>query len=337
MIVDAHLDLSYNAVLRGRDVTRPAREQPVVDKEVATVGLPDLRAAGVGLICATIFCSPKSYGKREGYTTAEEAHDQAIKQYDWYKQQIRNGNFRLVKHKTDLPANGSAAAPPRANDALPIILLLEGADAFRTPDDVSAWYDKGLRIVGLSWRGTRMAGGTGVPGPITAEGKSIIRAMDHLSMIHDISHLADEAFWNLMEMTNGPVMASHSNCRAIVPDDRQITDDMIREIARRDGVIGINFYDQFLLPHEQFKKRPCTFADVIAHMKRICDLTGSAAHVALGTDMDGGVGRDDIPHELTTIADLPRVGEKLNESGFSDDDVQHILADNWLNFFRRTL
>ena len=329
MIVDAHLDLSYNAVLRGRDVTKPASEQPIADNEIATVGLPDLRAGGVGLICATIFCSPKSYGKKEGYTTAEEAHAQAIKQYEWYQKQWDAEELRLVTRAEELPE--------RAERPVRTILLLEGADAFRTPEDVAAWHARGLRLVGLSWRGTRMAGGTGVPGPISAEGKAVVREMDRLGMIHDISHLADEAFWNLMEMTDGPVMASHSNCRAIVPDDRQITDEMIREIARRDGVIGINFYDQFLVPHEEYKKRPCTLMDVVAHAKKICDATGGAQYVALGTDMDGGVGRDDVPGELRTIRDLPKVAEALSSAGFSDADVAGVMGGNWLRFFRKNL
>jgi membrane dipeptidase len=329
MIVDAHLDLSYNAVLRGRDVTQPASEQPIADKEIATVGLPDLRAGGVGLICATIFASPKKYEKKEGYETAEEARAQALAQLHWYQSQWTAGELRLVKSGGELPRDRARA--------IPMILLLEGADAFRSPEDVAWWHEQGLRIVGLSWRGTRMAGGTGVPGPITAEGRAVVRSMDQLKMIHDISHLADEAFWNLMEMTTGPVMGSHSNCRVIVPNDRQITDEMIHEIARRGGVIGLNFYDQFLMPPEEYRKRPCRLSDVIAHIKRICDLTGSANHVALGTDMDGGVGRDDIPNEIRTSADLPKVGEALTSAGFNNDDVTRILGGNWLRFFRRTL
>lgn len=329
MIVDAHLDLSYNAVLRGRDVTRPASEQQIADKEIATVGLPDLRAGGVGLICGTIFASPKKYEQKEGYETAEEARAQALAQLQWYQSQWEAGELRLIRNAVDLDG--------RDEHAIPMILLLEGADGFRWPGDVAWWHEQGMRIVGLSWRGTRMAGGTGAPGPITAEGRDIVRAMDQLKMIHDISHLSDEAFWNLMEMTNGPVMASHSNCRVIVPNDRQITDEMVREIARRGGVVGINFYDQFLIPPEEYRKRPCALSDVIAHMKRVCDLTGSANHVALGTDMDGGVGRDDIPQEIRTSADLPKVGDALAGSGFNNDEVARVLGRNWLDFFRRTL
>ena len=333
LIVDAHLDLSYNAVLRGRDVTQPAVEQPAADNEIATVGLPDLRRGGVGLVCATIFCSPNSYGKRQGYTTAHEAHAQATRQWDWYQRQIDAGELRLVCNRQELPPPEIATRQSQ----IPFILLLEGADAFRAPEDVRWWYDQGLRIVGLSWRKTRMAGGTGFPGPITPEGRTIVGAMDELRMIHDTSHLADDSFWQLLDATDGPVIASHSNCRAIVPTDRQLSDDMIKALIKRNAVIGVNFYDEFLMPPDHYGKRRCTINDLLAHMKRICDLAGSASHLGLGTDMDGGLGRDQIPQEFTTIADLPRLADALSAASFSDTDIQNIMGQNWLDFFRRAL
>jgi membrane dipeptidase len=217
------------------------------------------------------------------------------------------------------------------------ILLMEGADAMRSPEDVREWFDHGLRVVGLSWRKCRVAGGTGHPGPITAEGRELVGAFDEVGIIHDASHLADESFWDLMALARGPIMASHSNCRAIVPGDRQLSDEMIRAIAERGGVIGINLYDEFLLPPEQYKKRRCRMSDVIAHVRHMADLLGTTRHTALGTDMDGGVGRDDIPQELTTAADLSRVAESLSDAGFDDQDVRGIMGGNWLEFFGRAL
>ena len=272
-------------------------------------------------------CSPKEYGKREGYETAEQAHDQAIAQWKWYQERFTKGDLRLVRNAGELNAGG----------AIGMILLLEGADAFRTEDDVRWWFDQGLRIVGLAWRKTRMAGGTGWPGPLTDEGKRIVRAMDEVGMIHDVSHLAEESFWQLLDMSSGPVMASHSNCRAIVPGDRQISDEMIRAIAGRGGVVGMNFYEKFLMRPEEHGKRRCGLADVTEHVKRICDLTGSAGHVGLGTDMDGGLGREQIPEEIRTSGDLPRVAEALSAAGFSDEDVRRIMGANWASFFTRAL
>ncbi|MDB5171549.1 MAG: peptidase [Phycisphaerales bacterium] len=353
LIVDAHLDLAYNAV-RGRDVTRPAVEQTPDKEGVPSVGLPDLRAGGVGLICATIFCQPV-LPNEPGYRTAEEAALAASKQLDWYQRQVREGRMRFVTRRDELPISTSNVAPSgtgappasnasagqgqaaRATNAQAAILLLEGADAIRTLDDLPAWFDAGLRIVGLAWKRTRYAGGTGAPGPLTADGVTLVGALDRLSVIHDISHLAEESFWQLLEISGGPVMASHSNCRAIVPTDRQVSDEMARALFGRGGMIGINFFDKFLLsPNEQGKRR-AMLADVVRHVKHLCDLAGDARHVGLGTDMDGGLGREQIPQEIQTSADLPRLADALAAGGFDDDAVRGILGENWLRYFQANL
>jgi membrane dipeptidase len=215
---------------------------------------------------------------------------------------------------------------------------MEGADGLRSADDLAEWYDWGLRIVGMAWKRTRFAGGTGAPGPLSNDGRALVAEIDRLGMIHDSSHLAEQSFWELLDRTPRAVIASHSNCRAIVGDgDRHLTDAMIRAIAERGGVIGINFFDKFLLPLDQHGKRRATLADVTAHIQRICDLTGSARNVAIGTDMDGGLGREQIPVEIQTSADLPRVGEALSAKGFSDVDIAGILGGNWLEYFAKML
>jgi membrane dipeptidase len=333
-LADAHLDLSYNAD-RGRDVRRPASEQPTIGDEIATVGLPDLNAGGVGLICATIFCLPASAaiaGDPRGYRDADEARERALGQLDWYRRCIGDGLIRFVRTSTDLPVVGTPTSPAQA-----AILLLEGADPLRSNSDVLAWFEAGLRIVGLAWKRTRFAGGTGEPGPLTAEGVALVHELDRFGIIHDTSHLAEQSFWQLLESTNGPVIASHSNCRAIVPTDRQLSDDMIRALVKRGGVIGINFFDKFLLSPDEYGKRRASLADVVRHVKHMCDLAGSATQVGIGTDMDGGLGRDQIPQEIGTSADLPRVGEALSSAGFGDAEIAGILGENWLRFFARNL
>jgi membrane dipeptidase len=330
MIVDAHLDLAYNAVLRGRDVRQPAANQPRVDNETATVGLPDLRKGNVDLICATIFCSPKSY-KESGYTTGDEAYAQAIDQLKWYQACIRDGLMRFVRTSSDLPRDTGF------QPELSAILLMEGADALRNDADVKFFFDAGMRIVGLAWKKTRAAGGTGQPGPLSTEGRALVKTLDRFGIIHDTSHLAEESFWQLVDLASGPIIASHSNVRAFVPTDRQLSDDMIKAIANRGGVIGINFYDKFTMLPKDYGKRAAKLSDIVQHMKYMCDLLGNANHVAIGTDLDGGIGRENIPPELQTIADLYKVGDALSEAGFNDEDVQKILSTNWLNFFARSL
>jgi membrane dipeptidase len=341
LIVDAHLDLAYNA-LRGREVLRPALEQTADEEGIPTVGIPDLRAGNVGLVCATVFCEPSIDGK-PGYRNADEARAAALAQLAWYLQQEDAGVVRFLRSSAD--ARGIEDSGSRIEDGgkrpsqssilhpLSSILLLEGADPLRTPADVAEWFDAGLRIVGLAWKRTRYAGGTGAPGPLTPEGVRLVRELDRFGMIHDTSHLAEESFWQLLDVSPGPVMASHSNCRAIVPTDRQLSDDMIRALVRRDGVIGINFFDKFLVPPGEHKTRRATLADVVRHVRHMCDLAGDVRHVGIGTDMDGGLGREQIPREITTSADLPRVAEALSGAGFSDADVQSFMGGNWLRFF----
>ncbi len=190
-----------------------------------------------------------------------------------------------------------------------------------------------MRIVGLAWKGTRMAGGTGEPGPLTAEGRSIIKALDARGIIHDTSHLAEESFWELLSATSGPVMASHSNCRSIVPTDRQLSDEMIIALGQRGGVIGINFFDKFLLRPAEYQKRRARLSDLIEHVRHMCDLIGDAKHVGIGTDMDGGFGMEHIPEEIKTSADLPKIAEALAGAGFGPAEVEGIMGGNWVRFF----
>jgi membrane dipeptidase len=329
LIIDAHLDLAYNA-LRGRDVLRPAVEQQPDEEGIPSVGLPDLHAGNVALVCATIFCEPSLKEGAPGYRTADEARRLAVAQLEWYQQREGDRTMRFVRRRDDLPT--TAVPPP-----LPIVLLMEGADPMRSPDDVPWWFEHGLRMIGLAWKGTRFAGGTGAPGPLTPDGVSLVKALDEHGIIHDASHLAEQSFWQLLEIGSGPVVASHSNCRAIVPTDRHLSDNMIRALIQRGGVIGINFYDKFLLPPAEHGTRRATLDDVVRHVRHMCDLAGNAHHVALGTDMDGGFGRDQIPREIRTAGDLPNVADALSRAGFASSDVEAIVGGNWLRFFAKHL
>jgi len=328
MIVDAHLDIAYNA-LRGRNVLLPAREQAVLEEGSAAVGVPDLRAGGATLICATIFCEP-SFNGSPGYRTPQEANLAGRRQLDWYASQRNTGIFRFITRAEDLPRE-------KTDDSIPAIILLEGADPILNSADAQWWFDAGVRIVGLAWKKTRYSGGTAMPGPLTAEGIELAKVLDNMGIIHDTSHLAEESFWQLLDLTHGPVIASHSNCRAIVPTDRQLSDSMIQAVARRGGVIGINFYDQFLLSPAERGKRRANFVDVVRHLRHIADLLGDAGQIGLGTDMDGGLGREQIPLEISSWADLSRLADALSDGGFDDSQIRGIMGNNWLEFFRRAL
>ena len=332
-IADAHLDLAYNA-LRGRDVTRPADEQPTLGDEVASIGLPDLARAGVGLICATIFCNPARDG-RPGYADHAGALDQAKAQLAVYRDLFQRGLLRHATRAADLDDGDAPAA----------VLLMEGADAMALQGesgdaDAKAWFDAGVRIVGLAWQRTRHAGGTGDPGPLTADGRRLVAELDAAGMIHDASHLAHDSLDELLDLAAGPVCATHSNPAAVVgenPRERHLTDDHIRRIVGRGGVVGVVLYDRFLLSADELSKRRATLKDVARHVLHVCDLAGSAGHVGLGSDLDGGFGRDHLPVEIETAADLPRLAGALSDAGLNDADVAKVMGENWRRFLRASL
>lgn len=329
MIVDAHLDLAYNA-LRGRAVTRPAREQTPDEDGTPAVGLPDLERADVRLICGTIFTEPYNPATAPGgYHNPTESHRHALAQLRWYQDREREGHLSLVRRAEDL-------ATLRTRP-LKTIILMEGADPLRSPEDVALFHAAGLRIVGLAWKRTACAGGAGEPGPLTPLGRTIVRSLDEHRIIHDASHLADDALSELLDLTEGPLIASHSNARAIIPRERHLTDDTARAIARRGGVIGLVLYDRFLVPPDEYDLRKATLTDFTRQARYFSDLLGTTKHLGLGSDMDGGFGLEHLPAGLTTAADLPRLADALSAADFPDSDVAGILGQNWLRYFTETL
>jgi membrane dipeptidase len=221
---------------------------------------------------------------------------------------------------------------------------MEGADAIRSPNELAEWWDLGLRMIGLAWAGTRYCGGTGEPGPLTDEGRKLISAMADYNFILDLSHMDEAAAYESLDRYDGPLMASHANCAALmrgVDTNRHLPDRVIRGIIERDGVIGLIPLNAFLKPgwnRKNGSRREEVPLDVlVAHIDHICQISGNVNHAAIGSDFDGGFGLQSIPPELNSIADLPVVAAKLMERGYSESDAASILGGNWLKFLRKNL
>ncbi len=323
--IDGHLDLAYLQLL-GRDLTAPCSVP-----DAGCISLPELRDAGVELVFATIFTEPTSdeshaltaYGGIDDLDGAEAA---GRRQLEVYRQLETRGELCVVRSRGDLET--PAGAGPR------IVLLMEGGDPIRDADHVARWFDDGLRMVGLTWAmGTRYAGGNQRLGPLTDLGIDLVAAMDECGIIHDASHLCDEAFDGLMKVARGPVVATHSNCRALAgPGQRHLRDDQIMAIGARDGVIGLNLFSKFLVPSGR-----ATIDDCVAHIQRVSELMGHRRGVALGSDMDGGFGPDSLPEHLDHPAKLHALTDALTAAGWSNDDVQGFAHGNWKRFLERTL
>ena len=160
-------------------------------------------------------------------------------------------------------------------------------------------------------------------------GVQLLKAMRRKRVILDLSHMADQAVADAFAMWRGPIMASHSNARAIVPGDRQITDATAREVARRGGVIGVSFYQKHLRSSGR-----ATLDDVVKQVLHHARASGGPEHVGLGTDLDGGFDAKQAP--INDLAELKELPARLRRS-FSKAQVQGVMGDNWLAFLARAL
>jgi membrane dipeptidase len=328
LIVDAHLDIAYNALLNGHDFQGEPAPGYAVSRQT-------LSGAGVGLVGATLMCAPassramiKNLAGGEGqtpsdlfYRTARDAYLIAQAQVGYY----RSVHLDLIRDRAGLQAyvrgwrRGEIAA----------ILLLEGADAIQDPAELGAWAELGLRIVGLAWTRTRYSGGTGKPGGITTLGRQLLAAMSRQRLILDISHMADRAVVDAFELWEGPVMASHSNARSLVPGDRQISDATIKGIADRGGVIGISLFRAHLRAQGR-----AGVDDVARHVGHMASVIGSTEHIGIGSDLDGGFPVVDAA--IDTVERLAMIEARLRKQ-FTKNEVEGIMGGNWLSFFERAL
>jgi membrane dipeptidase len=232
--------------------------------------------------------------------------------------------------------------PDDADGAPPLgfVISMEGADPILDPAQLQEWWEAGLRVLGITHFGSgHYAGGTGVEPGLTKSGVALLAEMERLGMILDITHSSDQSFWQSLDQYNGPVLASHNNCRRLVPHQRQLSDEQLKALFERDGVIGAVFDVWMLDPYWTTGGRTnenVTIADVADHIDHVCQLAGNSRHAAIGSDLDGGFGREQVPHDLDTIADLQRLAELLADRGYTDSDIAAIMHGNWLRLLRQS-
>ncbi|WP_041231736.1 dipeptidase [Deinococcus peraridilitoris] len=324
MIVDAHLDLAYNAML-GRDLTLSLgalREQdPLTDR--ATVTFETLRRGGVGLCLGTLFAMPQDAAHPWGYEDWQGARAQAQRQLEQYLRWQDHGHVVLLTSGQEVVEHArrwSADTSP-----LGVVLLMEGADPLRAADDLPYWAGAGVRVIGPAWKRTRFAGGTGESGGLTERGEDLMVAMRELGVILDASHLAEEAFWQAINL-QPKVIASHSNARAIVPTDRHLSADMLRAVAQLGGVTGCVLFNKFLRAGWERGDARLPLELVGEMLHHLAQEVGWDK-VGLGSDLDGGFGVHELPRGLESAADLPRLAQLL-----PDEHREQVMGGNWLKW-----
>lgn len=349
LLFDAHLDISMNAVEWNRDVTRPidevrAREEGLTDKLDRAKGVltfEEMRRGEIGLCVATQiarYVAPDN--ELPGWHSPEIAWSIAQAQLAWYREMERIGQMVQITNKDQLNKQVDLwQNNPPADAPIGYILSLEGADSIVTLDHLHRAHEYGLRAIGPAHYGPgRYAPGTGVEGKLECDAPALLREMDKLGMIMDATHLTDDAFWQALEIFQGPVWASHNNCRAIVPFQRQFNNDQLKALIERGAVIGAAF-DAWMMYPEGWVRGKTTPEEtgvkiewIVDHIDHICQLAGNANHCGIGSDLDGGFGREQCPVDLHTIADLQSLVEILANRGYSQQDVESIMHGNWIRF-----
>lgn len=350
LVFDAHLDLAWNALQWNRNLldsvyTIRTREVGMsgAGRTLNTVALPEMRQGRVAVSIVTLLA--RSTGIRAEHIDFEsqaQAYAIAQGQLAYYRALETEGHIRILTEAQGLQSHMSEWEAWEANGArdadtppLGFIISMEGADPIRNPEQLEQWWDAGLRLLGVTHYGKgRYAGGTGTQEGLNALGIPLLHQMERLGVLLDLTHFSDEAFWQAIEHYSGAILASHNNCRELVRHQRQFSDEQLKLIIERGGVIGVAF-DIWMLK-EGFVRgqsnQDVTINTVVDHIDTICQLAGNANHVGLGTDLDGGFGREQSPHDLDTIADLQAIPELLRQRGYTEDNIQNIMFRNWHNF-----
>lgn len=351
LIFDAHLDLSLNALEYRRDLRMTVPQirslengmSDLAGRGCGTVAFPEMRAAGIGICVVTLLAGcMKPAGPVGAWESPEQAHAMTQGQLAWYEAMEQDGQLRQIRNADGLNQHIKQWNQDPANTPIGYILSLEGADSLRDLDDLDTAHQRGLRALGPAHYGAgRYALGHDCDGPLTDMGKSLLREMSRLNMILDVTHLSEPTFWDALSGYGKTIWASHHNCRALVDDPRQLSDEQIIALSQRDAVIGMAFDVWMVTPGwKRGVSRQSDFADanlhgLANHVDHICQLLGSANHVGIGTDLDGGYGTEQTPAELDTISDLGKFFQILRERGYSEPDLERIAHGNFLNALNR--
>ena len=361
LIIDAHQDLAWNMINLGRDYTRSAYDIRESEKHTpipayngnTLLGWPQYQQANVAIVFGTLFCTPKRRDKGtydiQVYETQEEAYKLYRQDLEVYLRLTDQNpdKFRLLFNLRDLNSHieqwqshiDQAEDPP---PPVGIVILMEGADGILEPEQVEHWYQWGVRLVGPAWAGNRYCGGTLEPGPLTKLGYRLLENMADVGLILDISHMDHEAARQSLDFFAGQVVATHANAEALlegIPINRHLKDETIHQLIQRNGVIGMVPMNPFLDWHwkENGGRTSVSLDNFVSQIDHVCQIAGNTNHVGIGTDFDGGFGVELAPHDIDTIADLPKLKTLLADKGYNQEDIDRILSGNWLRILQNNL
>lgn len=352
MIFDSHLDLAMNAMEWNRDLRRTVEdirksEEGMTDKPdraKGTVSFPSMREGNVGICVATQIARYVRPGNNlPGWNSPEQAWAQTQGQLAWYKAMEDAGELAQICTGNDLERHLRLLETKQESSPIGYILSLEGADSLISIRHLEKAFNYGLRAIGPAHFGPgTYAHGTDSSGGLGIKGHELLKEIERLGIILDSTHLCDDSFWEVMNLYQGPVWASHNNCRVFVPHNRQFSDEQITELIRRDAVIGVALDAWMMVPDwitgkSDPKSMGVSLKLMINNIDHICQLAGNSSHAGIGSDLDGAFGKEQCPYDLETIADLQKVPEMLSEIGYSQTDIENILSNNFIRFLKKNL
>lgn len=300
----------------------------------ASITLGSLAEGGVEACLATIFT--------EAVPAARAADEPGVTYIAGDAESAAAAGHAQLAIYDEWQRTGRARRFGEPGPGLAIGILVEGADPIRGPHELAWWKGRGVVAIGLTWaRGSRYAAGNAAPAfsgerGLTGLGREMVAEMDRLGLVHDLSHLSRRATDELLALTDGRVMASHSNVARLVDADneRHLRDEVIEDIARRGGIIGLNLFSAFLEPGiSPARPRRASPAACFRHVERIGELAGDRSHIGLGSDMDGGFSAALLPEGIDRPADLAKLLDVFRAAGWTEPDLEAFSWGNWARFW----
>lgn len=303
-VFDLHCDTAYAMLGRGEEADKLLRQNDL--------HIDLIRAAQLPGYCQCFACFTTPFMEKWGEGSPQKVFDREL-QGILYQLDLNKDIIRKVEKPSDIEAN-------RKSGIMSAILTIEGPAGFQYDiARLEELYRIGFRITTLGWNESNpLTGSHSTGGGLTDKGKAFIKEAQRLGMLIDVSHISDEAFWDIMDITEGPIVATHSNSRAVCDVSRNLTDDMFLAICNSGGVAGINQYTDFIAPDADLTA-------VCRHVLHFLELDPEGKHIALGGDLDGC---ETLPKGFRGVQDYPALAKALSDCGVSHDVLMNIFWRN---------
>ena len=365
LIIDGDYPMAYGAIDLNRDLTQSVQQvrsaKPGVKGHVGwpdgetMATLPEMRRGRVAAALVKVVSRiERSRSPIWGYRSPQAAYAAAQAHLAYYRILDSQGEARILRTRDQFSDHMRTWSQADVHDRLPVGLVvgMEGADPILNPQHVHHWWDDGVRVVSLSHYGVSTychGTGTGTDGGLFSGAAELLREMESVGMILDLTHASDQSARQALDLFSGAVLASHQNCRALVPGERQFPDDLLEAVIQRGGVVGasmdawmlyrpgLNWAGQIPPRRSVFPREAITLADLADHIDHVCQLAGDSLHAGIGGDTDGQGGRDGAPCEIDTVADYQELAGVLDRRGYAQQDIANVMFRNWQRFFETRL